>query len=197
MKKTSPLLCFIISLQKKKRKKNKEMVKEKEVNENISMKNAVSGIRFTLARHDRRILKLFFGYLSLKDGRQASKSKQDACNFVKQALWHEDDGDNDAFCLDTELDWVSLDGLGGIFSKDRTDIQKFLLSGDNLTDIDQCAYIRSYQTFGRSLPEDILVGNNSSYLIILLLGKVSGRQRDKIVAHLLSDLETLSRPQRA
>ena len=151
------------------------MEKEK-VNEKTG--NNVSGIKFTLSHHDRRILKLFFGYLSLKNGRKATKTKDDACLYVRQALFHEDDLDNEDFCINTEIDWVSLDGLGGIFSKDRTDVQNFLLSGGHFDALTECAYIRSYQTFGRVLPEDILVGNNSSYLIILLLGKVGVRQRE-------------------
>ena len=164
------------------------MEKEKEIE---GKRNALSKIKFGLSRHDRRLLQLYFGYIGLENGRQATKSKEDACVFVKAALFHEgDDSSDQPFSLEDEIDWKTFNELAGIFTKDRTDIQTFLTSEGSLTDIEECAIIRSHQSFGRAMPEDLLIGNRNSYLIILLLGKVS-------TTNLLLVMVPPFRPQRA
>ena len=151
------------------------MEKEKEIEKEIENKrNAISKIKFGLSRHDRRLLKLYFGYIALENGRKATKSKHDACLFVREALFDEEDSpEEQAFSLEDEIDWKTFNDLAGIFSKDRTDVQAFLTSEGGLTDLEEVAIIRSHQSFGRALPEELLIGNRNAYLIILLLGKVS------------------------
>lgn len=145
--------------------------------DSMGIKNELSAVRFNLSRHDRRILAFYFGYLDVKNKRKAKKDKNQACLFVKEALFPGSlfNGEMDrAFCLETDIDWVRFKQMPGIFNKDRESVELFLLNGadEQLSDLQECSFIRSYQTFGRCLPQQLFV-KETGYLIILLLGRVS------------------------
>ena len=130
-------------VQKQKKKQNK---KNMETTRQEQIKSELESEKQSLTKSDRELLKAYFGYLGLKDGRKQTKSKSDACLFVKKCLFpDEDEGINEeAFPTEELVKYAK--NFPSIFPNDKKHIEEFLANdGLGLTDREQCAIIRTYQ----------------------------------------------------
>ena len=111
------------------------------------IKSELESEKQSLTKSDRELLKAYFGYLGLKDGRKQTKSKSDACLFVKKCLFpDEDEGINEEALFPTEELVKYAKNFPSIFPNDKKHIEEFLANdGLGLTDREQCAIIRTYQ----------------------------------------------------
>ena len=109
------------------------------------IKSELESEKQSLTKSDRELLKAYFGYLGLKGGRNQTKSKSDACLFVKKCLFPDDEeGINEAFPTEELVRYAK--NFPSIFPNDKKHIEEFLTNeGLELTDREQCAIIRTYQ----------------------------------------------------
>ena len=100
----------------------------------------------SLTRSDRKILKSFFGFAGFQGGRGETRKKADACLFVKDTLFLNEETEEDATELSLEEVMEYIGKLPSIFSSDKKEIQRFLENdGLELEDRAMCAVIRSFQ----------------------------------------------------
>ena len=146
-------------VQKQKKKQNK---KNMETTRQEQIKSELESEKQSLTKSDRELLKAYFGYLGLKDGRKQTKSKSDACLFVKKCLFpDEDEGINEEALFPTEELVKYAKNFPSIFPNDKKHIEEFLANdGLGLTDREQCAIIRTYQARFKKKKRDRRTGPN-------------------------------------
>ena len=138
-------------------------------------------IKYNLTRADRRLLAFFLGYLDdEKSGKKAEKKREDSCLFVKKSLFCEsEEREKEAFNIESEIDWNGFKKTPGVFTKQQTDVERFLRkAGRGSTDVQECAYVRGFQAFSRVYAEQTVV-KSSGYLLLCLLGKVCTNKKTK------------------
>ena len=118
------------------------------------------------------VYKSFLGYLK-SDEREAVKNPKESCLFVFKSLFENREEElSSSYEIEKEFDFENLRLTPGLFDRSSKDkIVHFLCYGGiKSTDLEQCMYIRGFQTFQRVSKQQVTVG--TKYLVILSLGQV-------------------------
>ena len=163
-----------------KRKEDKDRIKMEAAPREDLIKGELDSEFRSLTHSDRLLLRAFFGFSGIEGGRQATKTKQDACLFVKETLFSNDStsetagSDDETIRLDEIMKYINR--LPSIFSNKEQEIKAFLENdGLELNDRTMCAVIRSFQKFERVVPEALLLSQRRNKKSFFLSGLLAGR----------------------
>ena len=116
------------------------------------LKAEIDSELYNLTRRTRRLLKSFFGYMTVEGKREKLKEKEQAPAYLQKALWPTEGDVNSAeedkaFKME-ELGVDELRRWPTLFSNKTKDVEMFFLQeGINLDNISQCGIVRGLQKF--------------------------------------------------